>query len=252
MALLREIKNLIAFLTIIPVGMDQNCLVDAANNVHFFPLIGALIGLLAGVFAWLLLNFFDALIVGILTLGLIFLITGLHHADGLLDFGDGLMYQGSAEEKIKVMRDQQTGVGGFALGMVTFLTTSLCIAKLSQNIVIQTLVTCEASAKLAMVIMARLGKSAHEGINTNFINAMHGKNRNGRLLVALLITFGLALVLMRLMGLAAVSASIVAALIIVKISERHFMGVTGDVFGACNELARLSSLLTVVVVAGWA
>lgn len=251
MALLREIKNLIAFLTIIPVGMDQNCLVDAASNMHFFPLIGAFIGLLAGIFAWLLLNFFDALIVGTLTLGLTLLITGLHHADGLLDFGDGLMYQGSAEEKIKIMRDQQTGVGGFALGMVTFLTTALCIAKLSQNIIIQSLVICEASAKLAMVIIARLGKSANKGMNTPFIEAMHGKNRNCRLAAALLITLGLALALMRLAGVAVVSASIVSALIIVKISGRHFNGVTGDVFGACNELARLSSLLAIVVVVGW-
>lgn len=250
MALLREIKNLMAFLTIIPVGMDQNCLVDAAKNMHFFPLIGAFIGLLAGVFAWLLLNFLDALIVGILTLGLILLITGLHHADGLLDFGDGLMYQGSAEEKIKIMRDQQTGVGGFALGMITFLTTALCIAKLNQSIAVQGLVACEASAKLAMVIMARLGKSAQKGMNTLFIDAMHGKNRNIRLIAALLLTFSLASALMRLAGLAAASASIVTALIIVKISERHFNGVTGDVFGACNELARLSSLLAIVVGSG--
>lgn len=252
MGLLREIRNLIAFLTIIPVGMDQKCLTDAANNMHFFPIIGAFIGLLAGISAWLLLKIFDTLIVGILTLGLILLITGLHHADGLLDFGDGLMYQGSAEEKIKVMRDQQTGVGGFALGTVTFLTETFCMAKLNHNIVIQSLVTCEASAKLAMVIAARLGKSAHKGMNTPFIEAMHGKNGNNRLIVALLITFGLASILMHLTGMAIMAASMLAALIIVKVSERHFNGITGDVFGACNELARLSSLLATVVMMGWA
>jgi len=249
--LIREIRNLIAFLTIIPVGMDENCLVDAANNMHFFPLIGAFIGLITGVFAWMLLKFFDALLVGILTLGLTSLVTGLHHADGLLDFGDGLMYQGSAEEKIKIMHDRQTGVGGFALGTITFLTTAFCIAKFNQSVVVQTLITCEASAKLAMVIVAWLGKSAHKGMNTYFINAMHDKNGNSRLTVALLITFSLASALMRLTGLVAVSASIVTALIITKISERHFNGVTGDVFGASNELARLCSLLMSAVMVQW-
>jgi adenosylcobinamide-GDP ribazoletransferase len=247
MVLFREIRNLIAFLTIIPVGMDKNCLVDAANKMHYFPLVGAFIGLIAGVFAWSLLNFFDAMIVGILTLGLISLVTGLHHADGLLDFGDGLMYRGSAEEKIKIMHDRQTGVGGFALGMITFLTTAFCIAKFNQSVVIQSLITCEASAKLAMVMVARLGKSAHRGMNTHFIYAMHDRNGNHRLIVALFITFGLAFALMHLTGLTAVSASIVVALIITRISERHFKGVTGDVFGASNELARLSSLLVIVV-----
>jgi len=95
----REVKNLIAFLTTIPVGMDENCLIDAANYMYLFPLIGAFIGLLAGIFAWLLLKILDALIVGILTLSFILLVTGLHHADGLLDFGGGLVYQGTSEEK---------------------------------------------------------------------------------------------------------------------------------------------------------
>ncbi|MEM2394786.1 MAG: adenosylcobinamide-GDP ribazoletransferase, partial [Candidatus Bathyarchaeia archaeon] len=99
---------------------------------------------------------------------------------------------------------------------------------------------------------ARLGKSAHKGMNTPFIEAMHGKNGNNRLIVALLITFGLASILMHLTGMAIMAASMLAALIIVKVSERHFNGITGDVFGACNELARLSSLLATVVMMGWA
>jgi adenosylcobinamide-GDP ribazoletransferase len=248
----KQIKNLIAFLTIIPVGMDQECLTDAANYMFLFPLVGAFIGLLAGLFAWILLSILDALIVGVLTLGFILLITGLHHADGLLDFGDGLMYRGSPDEKIKIMHDQQTGVGGFGLGLVTFLTTAFCIAKLNRNFVIQSLVVCEASAKLAMILIAWLGESAHEGMNTYFVNAMHDRHRNIRLIAALSITFGVALPLMDMVGFIAVIASIVMALIVVEVSNRHFRGVTGDVFGAGNELARLSSLLAIVEAVRWA
>jgi adenosylcobinamide-GDP ribazoletransferase len=248
----KQIKNLIAFLTIIPVGMDQECLTDAANYMFLFPLVGAFIGLLAGLFAWILLSILDTLIVGVLTLGFILLITGLHHADGLLDFGDGLMYRGSPDEKIEIMHDQQTGVGGFGLGLVTFLTTAFCIAKLNRNFVIQSLVVCEASAKLAMILIAWLGESAHEGMNTYFVNAMHDRHRNIRLIAALSITFGVALPLMGMVGFIAVIASIAMALIVVEVSNRHFRGVTGDVFGAGNELARLSSLLAIVEAVRWA
>lgn len=247
----REAKNLISFLTTIPVGMDENCLIDAANHMHLFPLIGAFIGLLTGIFAWLLLNFLDALIVGILSLGFILLVTGIHHADGLLDFGDGLVYQGTSEEKIKIMHDQQTGAGGFALGLVTFLITALCIAKFNQNFVIQSLIVSEASAKLAMVFMAWLGKSAHKGMNTYFIHAMHGKHRNIRLIAAFSIVFGIALPLLGIACFIAIIACLATALIVTGISNRHFGGVTGDVFGAGNELSRLSSLLTILVASGW-
>jgi adenosylcobinamide-GDP ribazoletransferase len=247
----KRIKSLIAFLTIIPVGIDENCMTEMANSMFLFPLIGTFIGLLTGLFAWILLNMFDSLIVGFLTLGFLLLITGLHHADGLLDFGDGLMYMGSPEEKIRVMRDQQTGVGGIGLSLITFITTALCIARLNQHLIIQSLVVCESSAKFAMVFMAWLGRSAQKGLNTYVINAMHGKYRNLRLLSALLITLGTALPLMGAAGLIPIIASMVTALIIVEVSNMHFKGLTGDVFGAGNELARLSSLLAIVGMSRW-
>jgi len=249
--MLKEIKNLIAFLTIIPVGMAPDCLTDAANLMYLFPLVGAFIGLLAGVFAWLLLNILNASIVGVLTLGFILLITGLHHTDGLLDFGDGIMYQGSVERKVEIMHDQQTGAGGLALGLVTILTTAFCIAQLNQNFVIQSLILSEVSAKLGMVIMAWVGRSAHMGMNTYFVNAMHGQYRNLRLIVALFIAFSVALFLLSSVGFTAVITGLVAALVIVGISNRHFKGVTGDVFGAGNELARLASLIAILMVSRW-
>ena len=97
--MLKKIKNLLSFLTIIPVGMDPDCLTDSADYMYLFPLVGAIIGLLAGLFAWLLLKILPSLVAGILTLGVILLLTGLHHTDGLLDFGDGIMYQGIPNEE---------------------------------------------------------------------------------------------------------------------------------------------------------
>src|SRR3990170_5358202 len=130
--MLKELKNLIAFLTIIPVGMDSDWLMDAANYMFLFPAIGALIGLLAGLLAWVLFRVLPNLVVGILALGFILLVTGLHHIDGLLDFGDGIMYQGTPEKKIEIMHDQQTGAGGLTLGLISMLTTAFCIAGLNR------------------------------------------------------------------------------------------------------------------------
>jgi len=53
----------------------------------------------AGVFGWVTLQFLPSLVVGALALALLFVVTGLHHTDGLLDFGDGIMVHGSFEKK---------------------------------------------------------------------------------------------------------------------------------------------------------
>lgn len=248
----KEIKNLISFLTVIPVGMDLDCLTDAADYMYLFPAVGALIGLLAGLCAWLLSHVLSALIVGILTLGFILLITGLHHTDGLLDFGDGIMYQGSPEKKIEVMHDQLTGTGGLALGLVVILTTALCIAGLGVGIIIQSLIVSEISAKLAMVIGIWVGKSAHKGMNTYFVDAMHGQHRNLRLTAALIISLGIAIPLLRIVGFTAVIVGLATALIMVGVSNRHFKGITGDVMGATNELARMASLIMILAAIKWA
>ena len=128
--MLRELRNLLSFLTVLPFRMDENLLVDCARFMFVFPLIGALIGFLAGLFGWVAFYFLPGLVAGALVLGVLLLLTGLHHTDGLLDFGDGVMAHGSAEHKIEVMHDQLTGAGGLALGMMTLLVSALAFGEL--------------------------------------------------------------------------------------------------------------------------
>jgi len=244
-------KNLVAFLTIIPTGMDEDWLSDAAKYMPLFPVVGAFIGFLAGVLAWLLFQVLPVSVVGILTLGFILLITGLHHTDGLLDFGDGVMYRGPPEKKIEIMHDQQTGAGGLMLGLVTLLTTAFCIAGLNLGVIIQSLTVSEVSAKLAMVIGAWTGKSAHEGMNVYFVNFMRGGYRKLRLILALLISLSIAIPLLWIVGFITVIAGSITGLIMVGVSNKHFRGVTGDVMGAMNELTRMASLITIMGVGRW-
>jgi adenosylcobinamide-GDP ribazoletransferase len=248
----KEVKSLFSFLTILPPIMDKDCFTDAAKAMFLFPLVGAFIGLLAGLFGWVTSQFLPGLVVGALVLGLLLLITGLHHTDGLLDFGDGVMAHGSAERKIEIMHDQLTGAGGLSLGIMTFLITALSIAELNTGIIIQGVVVAEVSAKLSMVIGAWAGQAAHQGMASPFLEAMHGKKGTARLIAALVISFGISLPLLWLVGAVALLASILASLIMVGISHRHFKGVTGDVLGATNELTRMVSLITLLAVIRWA
>ena len=250
--MLKEVKSLFSFLTILTPTMDKDCFTDAAKTMFLFPLVGAFIGLLAGLFGWVTSQFLPSLVVGALVLGLLLLITGLHHTDGLLDFGDGVMAHGSAERKIEVMHDQLTGAGGLSLGIMTFLITALSIAELNTGIIIQGIVVAEVSAKLSMVIGAWAGQPAHQGMASPFLEAMHGKKGNARLIAALVISFGITLPLLWLVGAVALLASMLASLIMVGISHKHFKGVTGDVLGATNELTRMVSLITLLAMIRWA
>jgi adenosylcobinamide-GDP ribazoletransferase len=249
---IKELKNLLSFLTVFPVTMDKDMLIDCAKNMWVFPLVGAFIGLLAGLFGLVAYIFLPGIVVGGLVLALLLLITGLQHTDGLLDFGDGIMAHGSFEHKIEVMHDQLTGAGGLSLGIMTMLITALAIGQLNSGIIVWGIIIIEASAKLSMVVAAWAGKSVHEGMNTPFLEAMQKGMGNLRLIIALIISFAIALPLLHWAGAFTVLAGILTGLVMVGIAHRHFNGITGDVFGATNELARMVCVIVLLAVAAWA
>jgi adenosylcobinamide-GDP ribazoletransferase len=216
-----------------------------------FPLIGAFIGLLAGIFGWVSSLVLPGIVVGGLVTAALLWLTGLHHTDGLLDFGDGVMVHGTSERKIEVMHDQLTGAGGLSLGILTILITALAIGQIEPNIIIPAIIVIEVSAKFSMVVMARSGKAVHSGMNTSFLSFMHGSHGTARLIIGLLISLAIALPLLHCVGVIVILAGILTSLVMTFIAHKNFNGVTGDVFGATNELARLVSVVVLLVVISW-
>jgi adenosylcobinamide-GDP ribazoletransferase len=256
----KQLKNLLSFLTVFPVKMDNDLLTDCARNMWAFPLIGAFLGLLAGLFGWVATIFLPSLVVGALTLALLLWMTGLHHTDGLLDFGDGIMVHGTPEKKIEVMHDQLTGAGAIGLALMTYIVTAFAFASLGGAkyflgvripFILPALIVIELCAKLGMVVAARAGRSVHQGMNTSFLQAMHGNGGDWRLALALIISFATALLLIGLGGVFVVLAAVVTGLVMVGIAHRNFKGVTGDVFGSTNELTRVVCAVVLVAVISW-
>jgi adenosylcobinamide-GDP ribazoletransferase len=254
----KEIRNLFSFLTILS-KMDEDWLVDSAKLMFVFPLVGAFLGFLAGLLGWLLSLLLPSLIVGGLVLGVLLLLTGLHHTDGLLDFGDGIMAHGTPERKVEVMHDQLTGAGGLSLGILTFLVTALCIGSLDSSfatwnipIILSGLVVVEVSAKLSMVVGAWAGKAAPSGMSVSFLAAMHGRKGDAALVAAIAISLGIAVPLLWVAGAFLILVSVLVGLIMAEISHRHFNYMTGDVLGATNELSRMVAFIALLAVIGWA
>ena len=256
-AMWKQLKNLFAFLTVLPLRMDMDCLTDSAKIMWLFPAVGAVIGLIAGVFSWAVNLFVPAIVAGALALGLLLLLTGLHHTDGLLDFGDAVMYHGTPERKIEIMHDQLTGAGALGLGMITYLVTALAFGELNRTailygvtvpLVVPALIVIEASAKLSMVVGAWAGNPVHEGMSSTFLKVMHGKSGSVRLVAAIVICFAIAVPLLLFAGFVSVVAAFLTGIVMVAVAHHHFKGVTGDVLGATNELTRMVCVVVLLAV----
>jgi adenosylcobinamide-GDP ribazoletransferase len=209
----------------------------------FFPLAGLGIGVLAGISNLLFLSLLPPLVAGLLTLGVLFVVTGLHHVDGLLDFGDGIMCKGSPERKLEAMRDKMTGAGGFGWGLIILLTTALLISSLRATMALFVLASAETTAKASMILAAAIGRSASPGMNRPFIDAMHGGHRLSRMLPPLIFALGVGWLVAGFVGGLSVIVGYASTMLIIWLSGRNFGGLTGDVLGAINEVSRMASLL---------
>ncbi|RNJ76480.1 MAG: adenosylcobinamide-GDP ribazoletransferase [Nitrosopumilus sp. H8] len=241
--MLRGIGSVFSFLTIIP--SSDATLENIAKNMYLFPVAGIAIGLVVGALGFGLSLAVDPLIVGLLVAASIAILTGIHHADGLADFADGLMVRGNKSRKLAAMKDVSTGSAG-TVGIVLYMVGLIIAISLAGGTdLFRALLISEVLAKFAMVLMASLGSPAAPGSNSPFASAMRDRKK---LAVAAAITLILVVGLGGAAGLLMLAASMILVILLLGISARSFGGITGDVLGATNELARLASLVVFVSV----
>ncbi|HJJ22119.1 MAG TPA: adenosylcobinamide-GDP ribazoletransferase [Nitrosopumilus sp.] len=239
--MLKEIGSVFSFLTIFP--SSNATLENIAKYMYFFPIVGIAIGLLVGSFGFGLSFFLDPLLVSLLVVASIVIVTGIHHADGLADFADGLMVKGNKDKKLKAMKDLSTGSAGI-VAIVLYLVGLIMTISLTNGFdLFRAILISEILAKFSMVLMASLGNSASLGSNSPFVKIMKDKRK---LSIAFIIMIIPVAVIGETTGFVMLGVTIALTIFLLAISTRSFGGITGDVLGATNELTRLSSLMVFV------
>ncbi|MDA8720710.1 adenosylcobinamide-GDP ribazoletransferase [Nitrosopumilus sp.] len=239
--MLKQIGSIFSFLTILPTS--NATLDEIAKYMYLFPIVGIIIGILVGSFGFGLSFLLDPIIVSFLVVTSIVIITGIHHADGLADFADGLMVKGSKEKKLNAMKDLSTGSAGVVAIVLYLIGLVIAISLTSGFDLFKAILISEILAKFSMVLLASLGNSASAGSNSPFMKIMKDKKK-------LMISFVIMIIPVALLGettgLVMLGVTFVVTLIILVISNRSFGGVTGDILGSTNELTRLGSLMVFV------
>ncbi|HXG73904.1 MAG TPA: adenosylcobinamide-GDP ribazoletransferase [Candidatus Nitrosotenuis sp.] len=234
----KQAASVLSFLTIIPAGNYD--LRSVARHMYLFPLVGLAIGLAVGSAGYGLGLFLDPLVVGLLVTAGLVLITGIHHTDGLSDFADGLMVRGTREKKLQVMRDPSVGSAGIVAIILYVAAAIIGLSSLKGFELFYAILAGEIIAKFSMVLITSIGPSAWEGSNTPFVDSMRDRKK---LAAGAAITVALLAVLQNNAAFVALGVGAALSIMIAMVSRRSFGGVSGDVMGAANEIARVSTFL---------
>ena len=270
---IKTFRDLLSFLTIIPVGGKEDFIFATAENVWLFPLLGGFIGLLgAGYFVGAsvivgfllgLANGVVALPVGLLsvaipaamTLAFLSVITGLQHFDGLIDLGNAVGLGNLHDRKMKAHAWTVTYWGAVLALVVEFAAfAGLFLAGSFTGdiwLVFAGVLAAEVAAKLSMVTIVWIGKPSHKGLGSIFLaKAKKNLNAVAYVMAAAIVFPVFALFGNLLLGLVAVGvvlASVAVAVGMRAVSNRVFGGVSGDMIGATNEVARAVALVMIAV-----
>jgi len=233
-----------AFLTRLPFpavkGADNKGALFGAARA--FPLIGALVGVIAGAALMVAAKFdLHPLACAFIGLGVAALVTGALHEDGLADMADGFGGGASKTQKLKIMKDSRIGTFGVLAVVFSVVIRGAILGGLpGPGMAAAALIAAAAlSRALLPAVMGFLDPARKSGLA-----ARAGVPDDEGWVTALVlgVLFGF-LCIGFWGGLLALVFGTAAVAVAGWLAERQIGGVTGDVLGAQQQVAEIAVLI---------
>jgi adenosylcobinamide-GDP ribazoletransferase len=212
---------------------------DFGKSLLYFPLVGALIGLVLSSVSYSLI-FLPDLVNSILILLTSIFITGGMHLDGFADFCDGFSGGKTRQEILEIMRDSRTGVMG-AIGITGILLLKFSLfAGISHDVLWKSLIMMATFSRWSQCLACYFSRYAREdGKAKFFIEYVTIKE----VIIGGLFTIALFWLLQGLRGLILFVLAFILAFLFMNSVKKRIGGMTGDTIGATNEIAEAVVLL---------
>jgi len=231
------------FLTIISIPWRRDAQkTQIGRCVGYFPMVGLIIGFILAGLSWILRFVLPLGIVSVLSLVILVILTGALHLDGFADTCDGLSGHKTVEDRWRIMRDSRVGAFGVIGIALLLLTKFVSLNSIPGTLMMASLVLMPVASRWAMVYTvftypyarpSGLGKAFKEG------------TRWPDFTVATIVTIAIAVVSMQLIGLVILVTIWLIVVALAAYFNNTFVGLTGDNYGAINEIAEVSVLIMI-------
>ena len=246
----REFAAAVQFLSVLPVPRSAQLFDkdEAAPRVvvgcEYFPLVGLLLALLLGLLVLIVAPLVPQFVLAALLVAGLVILTGGLHLDGLMDSCDGLFGGNTRERKLEIMRDSHVGSFGVLGALCILLLKFALFASIAVHSLPLALLIALPSARWAMVLVLRVFPGARPtGLGATFHQAVTTK----RLLLTGIVILAIVLIVGHIPGLIVLMIVSVTSLILGLWITRGIGGLTGDSYGAIEEVAEVVALLVLVM-----
>ncbi len=233
------------FLTLLPIKRNFTA-EQVGRSTVYFPLVGLAIGLVLAIVNYLLAKILPEAVVDVLLVALLALLSGGLHLDGLADTMDGIAGHRTPEKRLEIMRDSRIGgFGAIGLGLV-LLIEYVTLSNIPGPDLLKpfVLVLTPVLSRWAMVNAIFVYPYARPtGLGRAFKDAVTGQ----QFVIATLIAGIIAVGLLGVSGLIIMAGSWIIINILAVYLRHQLNGLTGDTYGAINEVATISVFLLAIL-----
>lgn len=234
---IRLFQIALQFMTQLPVGSIRDCPPDwLARTAKYMPLVGAIIGAIAGGAILLSAVVFPAPLPIVVGLVVAIAITGALHEDGLADTIDAFGGGRTRERRLEIMRDSRIGTYGTVALISVFALKGAALVALNPWSAACVMVAGHASARLATILtmwwLPHAGGPVPAKVSQKISQMTPSEVA---VAVALGLTPGLLVLPTSKFAIATLFA-FAAAAVVASIARRKIAGYTGDVLGAVEQV----------------
>jgi adenosylcobinamide-GDP ribazoletransferase len=227
----------------VPFEPGPDDALDRGRSLYFFGVVGLMIGGLLVLVDFVTAPWWPSAITNVLILATLLLVTGGLHFDGLLDTCDGIFSQKTSDQRLEVMRDSRSGAFAVAGGVLDLLLWWACSVDLTGGHHYAALLLMAVTSRAAMVLAIVLFPYAREvGLGRDF----RSRGSVWAAVVNSALTLGVGFGLLGIDGLFSAAAGLVGAILGGMYLMTRLPGLTGDCYGAVNELAQIATLFALV------
>lgn len=248
---LRLFRIALQFLTQLPAGVIEEWPPDwLARSAKYMPLVGALVGAIAGVSIIVAAIFLPEPLPAIVGLVIAIAVTGALHEDGLADTVDAFGGGKTRERRFEIMKDSRIGTYG-TLALISVLALKgVALVAVDPASAALVMIAGHAGARLASVLT--MWMLPHAGDGNSKVSQKTSEMTLAEVSIAVLLGLIPGLILLppaafTVATLAALAVAAVAALI----AKCKIDGYTGDVLGAVEQIFETAFFIaTAAVIAG--
>lgn len=235
------------FLTVIPLpGRREISPEEVGRSIVYFPLVGVIIGLILAGLNWLLGLGLPSALVNVLLVVSLVVVSGGLHLDGFVDTCDGMVGHKTVAQRLRVMKDSRAGAFGIIGVSCLLLVKYVSLNSVPACWMMPTLVLMAVVSHWAMVYAVFAYPYAKpSGLGRVF---KQGANRT-RFIVATVVALVVAVILAQLAGLVIMFGIWIIVMAMAFYLKGRFGGLTGDTYGAINEIAEVLVLILVCLLA---